>query len=297
MQTPTAASDVFNVLKETSATLNESYLQQTSFPVDFVINKAFGGGSSWWSAPRITNARLQLESGSAETDAASTHKFDQNNGVIVTGLSGSSNFMGYHFKRARGFFDVVPYTGTGSDTTVNHNLGVAPEMIWAKRRNNNGDWCVYHAGAGNDKGCKLNETDAFGSEDYWNSTDPTASVFTLGGGVNDSSVPYISYLFATAAGVSKVGSFTQSGATNVACGFSGDTPSFILIKRTDSAGGWHIFDSESGIVAGNDSYLLTNSSSAPTTNEDVVDPYSGGFATTSTLTDGDYIFYAIAATS
>ena len=170
-------------------------------------------------------------------------------------------------------------------------------MIWAKRRNNNGDWCVYHAGAGNDKGCKLNETDAFGSEDYWNSTDPTASVFTLGGGVNDSSVPYISYLFATAAGVSKVGSFTQSGATNVDCGFTGDTPSFILLKRTDSTGDWLTFDSARGIVAGNDPSLDLNNADAEVTNADVVDPYSGGFATTSTLTNGDYIFYAIAAIS
>ena len=41
----------------------------------------------------------------------------------------------YHmWKRAPGFFDVVAYTGTGSAHTINHNLGVVPEMMWVKRR-------------------------------------------------------------------------------------------------------------------------------------------------------------------
>mgnify|MGYP003670843298 FL=1 len=105
------------------------------------------------------------------------------------------------------------------------------------------------------------------------------------------------YLFATAAGVSKVGSFTQNGATNVACGFTGSTPSFILLKRTDSSGGWYAFDSSRGIVAGNDKSVFLDDTAAEVTNADIVDPYSGGFATTSSLTDGDYIFYAIAAIS
>jgi hypothetical protein len=39
------------------------------------------------------------------------------------------------FKRAKGFFDVVAYTGDGiAGRTVNHNLGVVPEMMWVKKR-------------------------------------------------------------------------------------------------------------------------------------------------------------------
>ncbi len=37
-------------------------------------------------------------------------------------------------RRAPGFFDVVTYAG-GSNP-INHNLGVTPEMIWVKRRDN-----------------------------------------------------------------------------------------------------------------------------------------------------------------
>ena len=114
---------------------------------------------------------------------------------------------------------------------------------------------------------------------------------------NTSNENYIAFLFASVSGVSKLGSFTKSGATNVDCGFTGDTPSFILIKRTDSTGNWYIFDSARGIVAGNDKSLYLNANADQVTNADVVDPYSGGFATTSSLTNGDYVFYAIAAIS
>jgi len=290
MQTPTTASSVFGLQDYTSGGDGPV----TGIVTDFSIIRDRDADAANYAATRLLgNSYLTPMLPNAEVSS---------NGAIHDRMDGAWNtsFAGYMiwgWQRARGYFDVVPYTGTGSDRTVNHNLGVAPEMIWAKRRNNNGDWVVYHAGVGNDKGSKLNETDAFGSEDYWNSTDPTSSVFTLGGGVNDNNVPYVAYLFATAAGVSKVGTFTQSGATNVSCSFTGDTPALIILKRTDSTGNWYILDSVRGIVAGNDPHTYINESNPEISNVDLVDPYSGGFATTSSLTNGDYIFYAIAAVS
>ena len=116
-------------------------------------------------------------------------------------------------------------------------------------------------------------------------------------GISSNAGDYVAYLFATVANVSKVGSFTQSGATNVACGFTGDTPALIILKRTDATGDWYLFDSTRGIVAGNDKSKYLNTNAAQITNADIVDPYSGGFATTSSLTNGSYIFYAIASIS
>jgi hypothetical protein len=111
---------------------------------------------------------------------------------------------------------------------------------------------------------------------------------------------YISYLFATVAGVSKVGSYTGTGADlNVDCGFSAGAR-FILIKRTDSTGDWYVYDSERGIVAGNDPYFLLNSNAAQVTNTDYIDPLSSGFTVTSSApaalnaSGGTYIFLAIA---
>jgi hypothetical protein len=110
----------------------------------------------------------------------------------------------------------------------------------------------------------------------------------------------LAYLFATLAGVSKVGSYTGTGATlNVDCGFSAGAR-FILIKRTDSTGDWYVWDSARGIVVGNDPYLLLNTTAAQVTSTDYIDPLSSGFTVTSSApaalnaSGGTYIFLAIA---
>ena len=212
--------------------------------------------------------------------------------------SGIQNHISYAFKRATGFFDMVAYTGTGSNTTQNHNLGVAPEMIIVRRRSTGEDWLVYHSATGNQAGTGLNETNATytGVTQYWNSTSPTDTVFSLGthARVNTSTSTYISYLFASLDGVSKVGSFahTQGSATTVDCGFSNGAR-FVLWKKTNGVDGWQVYDTERGIVAGADPFLQLNSNSAEIS-EDLIDPDSSGFAVASGKTSGDYIFLAIA---
>jgi hypothetical protein len=119
-------------------------------------------------------------------------------------------------------------------------------------------------------------------------------------GLSESGINYITYLFASCSGVSKVGSYTGTGTTlQVNCGFTGGAR-FVLIKRTDSTGDWYVWDSARGIVAGNDPYLLLNSTAAEVTNTDYVDTYSAGFEISSTApaainaNGGTYIFLAIA---
>ena len=127
-------------------------------------------------------------------------------------------------------------------------------------------------------------------------------MFTLGddSNVNASSSTYMAYLFATVAGISKVGSYSGTGSdVNVDCGFSAGAR-FILIKRSDSTGDWYLYDSVRGIVAGNDPYLLLNSNAAQVTSTDYIDPLSSGFTVTSSApaalntSGGTYVFYAIA---
>jgi len=121
-----------------------------------------------------------------------------------------------------------------------------------------------------------------------------------GSGANASGGTYVAYLFATAAGVSKVGSYTGTGTTlQINCGFTGGAR-FVMIKRTDSTGDWYVWDSARGIIAGNDPYLLFNSTAAEVTNTDYVDTYSLGFEISSTApaainaNGGTFIFLAIA---
>jgi hypothetical protein len=100
--------------------------------------------------------------------------------------------------------------------------------------------------------------------------------------------------------VSKVGSYTGTGTTQVInCGFTAGSR-FVLIKRTDSTGDWYFWDSARGIVAGNDPYLLLNTDAAQVTNTDFVDTAATGFEITSTApaainaSGGTFIFLAIA---
>ena len=118
--------------------------------------------------------------------------------------------------------------------------------------------------------------------------------------MNLSSNTYVAYLFATLAGVSKVGSYTADGTlTTIDCGFSAGAR-FILIKRYDAAGDWYYWDYSRGIVAGNDPYLLLNTNAAEVTGTDYIDPDNSGFqitaagSSTINVDTGEYIFLAIA---
>jgi hypothetical protein len=215
-------------------------------------------------------------------------------------FNGQSNVM-WSFRRAPGFFDEVCYTGTGVARTVNHNLGVVPELIITKSRSNGTlSWNTYAAPLGNSASVRLNTTDAaFGG--YWNSTSPTSTVFSLSSAqqVNENGGTYVAYLFASAPGVSKVGSYTGTGALQtINCAFTTGSR-FVMIKRTDSTGDWYVWDSARGIVAGNDPYLLLNSTAAEVTGTNYVDTTAVGFQVTAAApaginaSGGTYIFLAI----
>jgi len=303
MQVPTAGTDVLAILKETSANLNQDpkYLQTSGFPVDFVINKLINDASSFWTSSRLTNTRVQLETSDAETAALTTHEFDHMTGVGVAGLTGDSNFMGYMFRRQPKVFDIVAYAGTGSATTVKHNLEVTPELILIKGRNVTAEWVVFSRNDATDH-LHINAGDATADEDrFFNDTAPTSSVFTVGDRAEvNGSYNYIAYLFATLAGVSKVGTYSGTGSdVNVDCGFTSGAR-FVIAKRTDSSGDWYLWDSERTIVAGNDPYLVVNTNAAQVTNTDYIDPLSSGFTITSgapsdlNASGGTYLFLAIA---
>jgi hypothetical protein len=311
---PDDATKVF-AMDDSSTTDIGGYTLNSNFPVDFYFFKSKDGGDSI-SIPRLTVGDLRFNSSFAEEDRSSLMNFDSNTGVTRTSFQGGIDSVDYAFRRASGFFDVVAYTGTGTaGLTVNHNLGVAPEMTWVKRRDSAANWRVNVAAIGTDgqnsPSLRLNMSNAaeddngsyFGNNNSGGYAAPTSSVLTFGGhgDVNASGGSYIALLFATVAGVSKVGSYTgNDGSTNVDCGFSNGAR-FILIKKTNGSGDWFIFDSTRGIVAGNDPSLKLNTTEAEDDlgARDIIDPLSSGFTVNANRggvnDNGDtFIFYAIA---
>ena len=108
----------------------------------------------------------------------------------------------------------------------------------------------------------------------------------------------MAYLFATCAGVSKVGKYTGTGATQtISCGFTGGAR-WVMVKRTDSTGDWYVWDTARGMVAGTDPSLTMNNV-AVESNANSVYTTTGGFQIVSTAADinasgGTYIYLAIA---
>jgi len=299
MKTPESGTEVFAIDQGDGVSTSPQYI--SSFPVDMAINKYILEGGNSLLCSRLTQGKyLKANDTSAEVSNGSI-VFDFMNGWrdVIT----STNWYSWMFRRAPSVFDVVCYTGTGvAGRTVNHNLGVAPEMMIVKKRNNARDWKVYHSASGNGKASELNATGVpVDSPAFWNDTTPTNSVFSVGSSdtVNGSGDTFIAYLFASLPGVSKCGSYSGTGADlNVDCGFSAGAR-FILIKRTDSTGDWYVWDSARGIVSGNDPYLLLNSTAAEVTSTDYIDPLASGFTVTSSApaalnaSGGSFIFLAI----
>ena len=314
MKVPTTGTSVFTPVARAGTSAVASV--NTGIVTDAVWETGRSGQTNFaYDRLRGPNTEMSFTSTNGEstyTATATLTGFDSMTGFTVGAdassyINGSGiNYINWAFQRAPGFFDEVCYTGTGSATTFSHNLGVTPELMLVKRRDSLGAWNVwntYIAGLNAANLLELNAVDAVTPvSTAFNSTSPTSSVFTVGtaGRTNASGGTYVAYLFATCAGVSKVGSYTGTATTKqVDCGFTAGSR-FVLIKRTDSTGDWYVWDSARGIVSGNDPYLLLNSTAAEVTGTDYVDTYNAGFELSSTApaglnaNGGTYIFLAIA---
>jgi hypothetical protein len=298
MKTPESGTEVFAADNEANST---APWFTSGFPVDWAWQKQQNAATNWNLGTRLLSGTSLRSDSDVEELTFSSFVFDYMDGWNST-TGTASNMYSAMFKRATGFFDVVAYTGDGtSNRSINHNLGVTPELIIGKIRSGQTDyWGVWQASLG-DQGMYLAATNSAGVTLVVEGH--TSSIFKVsnGYGINNvSTLPHIAYLFGSVAGVSKVGSYTGTGADlNVDCGFSAGAR-FILIKRSDSTGDWYVYDSVRGIVVGNDPYLLLNSTDAEVTGTDYIDPLSSGFTVTSSApaalnaSGGTYIFLAIA---
>jgi hypothetical protein len=314
-----AATDLFAIDTRNSTGDGNEPGFRSGFPVDMnIFNPDITGTNAHRISGRLTGDKyLESSSNNAEL-TGSTTLFDYMNGWLASGGT-SANAYSWMFRRAPGFFDVVAYTGDGTNPRyVNHNLDAIPRMIWLKRRDSADDWFVW--------ALKEDDSEAYFSQSASSSfglnTDrstntnttysPALSLATsttfrprqIPGGSNDtnlSGATYIAYLFGSVPGISKVGSYSGTGATQtIDCGFSSGAR-FVLIKSTTYSGGaWFLFDTERGITttAPTSPFLTLNSNSAESSSS-VLEPDSTGFKiiATGNGTNGsgqDYIFLAIA---
>ena len=208
----------------------------------------------------------------------------------------------YHFQRAPSFFDEVICTQTGSAQNVNHNLTVAPELIILKDRTSAVSWQVgtnFTATTWTNLVLNLTNAGSTGAYNNYINAQPTSTVFRLGGNLGSVGDSFATYLFATCAGVSKVGSYTGTGTlTTINCGFAGGAR-FVLIKRTDTTSNWFVWDTARGMTAGTDPAFYLNTAD-PQANANSVYTITTGFQLLASPSEdvntngGTYIYLAIA---
>ena len=225
------------------------------------------------------------------------------NGAGSANTDGSINTDSTSVNTTAGF-SICKWTGTGSNATIGHGLGVAPKMIIVKNVSTSDSWNVYHESIGNGKRLFLDTTGAESStSDAWNDTTPTSSVFSIGTntGTNGSGNTLIAYCFAEKVGYSKFNAYVGNGSTNGSFTYTGFKPAFVMVKYASPGGGvgnWGIFDSVRNPTNVVDKGLLANTNAAEDTS-DFIDIVSNGFKQKSTSSnrneDGStYVYMAFA---
>ena len=201
-------------------------------------------------------------------------------------------------------FSIITYTGTGSAGTIAHGLGVTPAWIVVKRRSATEHWQVYHAAntaAPATDYLQLSTDEAtVDAATRWNDTNPTSTVFSVNthASVNADGSTYVAYCWAEKQGYSKFGGYTGNGNADGTFIYTGFKPSWIMIKQSDGANGWNIYDNKRNTFNVMDKFILANTTAAEASYS-VIDFLSNGIKLRNTASSFNtsakaYIYMAFA---
>ncbi len=289
--------DYFNTKLYTGNATDDTAITGVGFTPSFLWGKNRTDATNHYLIDAVRGVTKELNSNNSDaegTDATLIKSFDSDgftlgNGSLnqsaknfvawnwLAGGSGSSNTDGtinttYTSASTTSGFSISTYTGTGSNATVGHGLGQSPSVVMVKRLNNTSDWRIYFSALvptmGNAQQLFLNR-DAPPDNDsqIWNNTAPTSSVFHVGtnAGSNASGGTYVAYCFAEKKGFSKFGSYTGNGSTDGSFIYTGFSPAFVIVKRTDSSANWVMTDNKisfNGKGTNNSTCLFPSTSAA-----------------------------------
>ena len=253
---------------------------------------AFAGSDSTWNGSSSTYVAWQWKANGGSTTT---------NDASATGV-GTIDSVYQANTTAR--FSIVTYSGSGSAGTIAHGLGVTPNWVIIKNRGSSArGWIVYHDkshGTPEENFTLLNTNAAVADLDRMNDTAPTSTVFSVSDDthVNNGSDTYVAYCFANVQGYSKFGSYAGNNSTNGPFVYTGFTPAWVMIKRTDGGtNNWPIWDYQRGGYNGARAELYANLTNAEAT-DSAIDILSNGFklrnASTEWNNGTNYIYMAFA---
>ena len=206
---------------------------------DYVEGSWSGEGISAW----LSNGWTIGDSNNANenNDTYVAWNWDAGSSVASTSNSGSATNYTRWTNATSGFSIIKATISSGSgyhQKTIDHGLGVAPGFIAGKGLDAAEDWRCYHSSLGTGGSIYLNKSDQFNTSDSWkiSATSNTQFTFDSYGAAQN----MVFYVWAPVPEYSAVGTYTgSSGEPFVYTGFK---PAYVLLKRSDNAGSWYVFD-------------------------------------------------------
>ena len=300
-------TDYFNTVLYTGNDTDNRTVSGVGFQPNFLWIKARNNADQHYLVDSVRGSTKVLHSDSTEAEATrvSAVKSFASDGFVL-GQEAQVNrnggtFVGWNWKEEATLFDIVSFTGNGNARTISHNLGSVPKFMIIKDRDNVRNWGTYHVaiGAGKDAGYLNNNVVPEANNNFWNNTTPTASVFSVGtdGTYNGNGNNYIVYLFGNSS-VTKCSSYIGNGSSDGTFVHTNFKPAFVLVKRTDSANDWCLYDNKRDTYNVVQDKLQPNQSSAES-DDTSMDFVSNGFKFRETggnfnASGGSYIYMAFA---
>tara|TARA_Y100001963_G_scaffold61100_1_gene85293 strand:+ start:439 stop:3231 length:2793 start_codon:yes stop_codon:yes gene_type:complete len=188
--------------------------------------------ASYWPVTdtvRGANNMLRLNGNNANNSAGqAVSQFNSNGFNIgdssVQWNSSSYDYASWSFCKQKGFFDIVTYQGTGTQTAVPHDLGCVPSMVWVKRLSGSEYFCVWskefnEMGYNQDQAYLQFKNETVNDMANRFGAPPTATHFTVGyDNQTNSDGGYVAYLFG---GGAATGYNTTTNPLANSCNFNG----------------------------------------------------------------------------
>jgi len=223
---------------------------------DYVWIKNRGSAESHRNWDSVRGANKQLSANNTNTESTATEgltAFDSDGFTIGTDSTVNENtkaIVAWCWKEsATAGFDIVGYTGDGSNRTISHSLSAVPHLMILKSRTYAENWQIYHHKMASDPETdylEFRNTAIADSATTWNDTAPTSSVFSVGtrDATNKNTYTYINYLWTAKQGFSKFGSYVGNGNADGVFIYTGFRPAYIMFKDVNNSNSWIIMDTK-----------------------------------------------------
>ena len=276
----------------------------------WIKNRGESNAYHMYDTVRGVEKRLRSNGNNAETDESGGLTAFGSDGFTVN-TSGAVNGSGENYvtwcwkESATAGFDIISYTGDGSDRDLSHSLSASPEFIIIKQRSGSQDWSTQTTALGLANYVILNGNNASAGTSGALVDAVSSSTISVddNGYVNASSNTYIGYLWRSVQGYSKFGKYTGNGNADGTFVYTGFRPAWVMVKITSGTDNWVIDDTKRATFNVMENTLFANANTAEYSGTAYgIDFLSNGFKIRNTdgqynTSSGTYIYAAFAEAS